>query len=578
MISFVWSPGERLPAGTGGSENFTVGQVRELNRRAIDARVVTVGLGTADGRDEFDDIPFHCVPTLDALGRLDDTLVFVSEAPPTATMHPAYQILHVPPPLRQREQASVVSGTRNRTLVATSRYAAALWADFLDVGLETIRVVYPFAEPSFADPSPGRAGTDRRDPRAVRRAADAREGHLHTPLDAAHRPVRARIHHRHRHLRRRRPAAGRDHRRLLQSHPGIDLVAARRTPADMATLLVEHDIVVMPSNAQYWHETFGILSIEAQHAGAEWSRRMTVGCRRPTAARWCWCEPDDAEALAQGIVAARRLGPRPRLRVRAAAGLHRRRVGGRSPGRPPDHARADPVGGHPGARGAGGTPLRRRVRTIVGDLVPLLQPRHAACPRPCERGGDGERLDAADAARAGWGTRAGRQRDRPTLPRGGRHGPRARSWTPASGRGPELASRGASGRPRGPVGPDGTGSRPSRPSSTTGAGAASETPRSSAADGSRVAARRRRPTRDFLERLTAYTHASTADARAEMVAGASRSARLPARQAIHAGRPPAGRARELLPATPPRSPPPCPRTTRSIAGATTAGHGRGLRR
>lgn len=38
----------------------------------------------------------------------------------------------------------------------------------------------------------------------------------------------------------------------------------------------------------------------------------------------------------------------------------------------------------------------------------------------------------------------------------------------------------------------------------------------------------------FLARLTAYTHASIADARAEMVAGASRAARLLAEQAIHA--------------------------------------------
>lgn len=40
--------------------------------------------------------------------------------------------------------------------------------------------------------------------------------------------------------------------------------------------------------------------------------------------------------------------------------------------------------------------------------------------------------------------------------------------------------------------------------------------------------------RVFVERLTAHTHASTADARAEMIAGASRSARLLARHAIHA--------------------------------------------
>ena len=58
MISFVWTPGQRLPAGTGGSENYTIGQVRELTGRGVAAQVVTVGLGTADGRDEFVDIPF----------------------------------------------------------------------------------------------------------------------------------------------------------------------------------------------------------------------------------------------------------------------------------------------------------------------------------------------------------------------------------------------------------------------------------------------------------------------------------------------------------------------------------------
>ncbi len=31
--------------------------------------------------------------------------------------------------------------------------------------------------------------------------------------------------------------------------------------------MARHDIVVMPSNSQYWHETFGIVSIEAQHSG-----------------------------------------------------------------------------------------------------------------------------------------------------------------------------------------------------------------------------------------------------------------------------------------------------------------------
>ena len=160
-----------MPAGTGGSENFTVGQVRELNRREINARVITVGLGTADGREEFDDIPFHSVATLDDVGKLDDTLVFVSNAPPVTTMNPAYQILHVPPPLREHQQLSVVAGTRDRTLIATSRYAAALWSDFLDVSLDSVRVVYPFAEPAFA--AQPRADARAAVACAVRREADA---------------------------------------------------------------------------------------------------------------------------------------------------------------------------------------------------------------------------------------------------------------------------------------------------------------------------------------------------------------------------------------------------------------------
>ena len=308
MISFVWSPGERLPAGTGGSENYTVGQVRELTRRGIEARVVTIGLGTADGRDEFDDVPFHSVAALGALGSLDDTLVFVSEAPPTTTMHPAYQILHVPPPLRQHAQASVVAGTRDRTLIATSRYAAALWADFLDVGLDTIHVVYPFAEPEFAT----RPRADRSDEvtRVLYAGRLTPEKGIYTLLSALHTDlfdpdsISVTV-----------TSAGADKpqgaiiERLLRSHPDIALVPARRTPADMASLLVEHDVVVMPSNAQYWHETFGILSIEAQHAGCRVVASRDGGLPETDCGALVLVDADDAEALAQGIVTARRLGP-----------------------------------------------------------------------------------------------------------------------------------------------------------------------------------------------------------------------------------------------------------------------------
>src|SRR3984957_7437053 len=158
LISFIWSPGNALPAGTGGSENYTVGQVRELTRRGIAAQVVTVGLGTSDGRDDFADVPFLALPTLAAVSELDSTVVFVNEPHTVPTMHPAFVILHNPPPIRERERAFAVEGTKELALIATSRYAAALWSAYLDVDIATISVVYPFAEPSFAaQPRPGRA-------------------------------------------------------------------------------------------------------------------------------------------------------------------------------------------------------------------------------------------------------------------------------------------------------------------------------------------------------------------------------------------------------------------------------------
>ena len=189
VISFVWSPGERLPAGTGGSENYTVGQVRELNRRGIDARVVTIGLGRADGRDEFSDIPFHSVRHLEDVGDLDDTVVFVSEAPHVATRRQAYQILHVPPPLRARQRAEVADATRDRILIATSRFAADMWAVVPRCGRRD----------RARGPPVRRAGVRRRaaartDGRAtsgaLRGAAEPGEGDLHVPLDVAHRPDR----------------------------------------------------------------------------------------------------------------------------------------------------------------------------------------------------------------------------------------------------------------------------------------------------------------------------------------------------------------------------------------------------
>jgi D-inositol-3-phosphate glycosyltransferase len=311
LISFIWSPGNPLPAGTGGSENYTVGQVRELNRRGVPAQVVTVGLGVHDGRDEFTDIPFRSLPALAGVGDLDGTVVFVNEPHPVPTRNPAFLILHNPPPIRERERAFAVEGTKVLALIATSRYAAALWAAFLDVDVATINVVYPFAESCFAaqarpDGPPGKT-------RVLFAGRLSPEKGVYTLLEALHIDLIEKD----TGLTFTATTAGADKpqgkiiERLLGEHPGISVVAACKTPAAMAALMADHDIVVMPSNSQYWHETFGIVSIEAQHSGCWVIASEDGGLPETDCGGVVLVKPDDAEALAWGIRAAIDSGPFP---------------------------------------------------------------------------------------------------------------------------------------------------------------------------------------------------------------------------------------------------------------------------
>ena len=319
MISFVWSPGNVLPAGTGGSENYTVGQVRELNRRGHPAQVVTVGLGIADGRDEFTDIPFLSLATLADISLLDGTVVFVNEPHVVSTRNPSFQILHNPPPIREEHRTFATDGTRDRVLITTSRYSAALWADYLDVDVTTIAVVYPFAEPAF--------GTH---PRADNPAATTRilyagrlspEKGIYTLLATLHVDVIEQDPL----LRFTATTAGSDKtqgkliEKILAAHPGIHVEDARRTPAAMADLMSRHDIVVMPSNSQYWHETFGIVSIEAQHAGCMVVASDDGGLPETDCGALILVEPDNAEALAWGLRRAIARGPMSAAARRATA-------------------------------------------------------------------------------------------------------------------------------------------------------------------------------------------------------------------------------------------------------------------
>jgi D-inositol-3-phosphate glycosyltransferase len=309
LISFIWSPGNPLPAGTGGSENYTVGQVRELTRRGIAAQIVTVGLGARDGRNGFPGVPFLSLPTLAEVSKLDGTVIFVNEAHTVPTRHPAFLILHNPPPIRERYRAFAVEGTRELALIATSRYAAALWSAYLDVDIATISVVYPFAEPGFATRQ--RPSRESGKTRVLFAGRLSPEKGIYTLLETLHIDVIEQG----RGLTFTATTAGADKpqgkiiERLLRAHPGISVVDSCRTPATMAALMARHDIVVMPSNSQYWHETFGIVSIEAQHSGCRVVASDDGGLPETDCGGIVLVRPDNAEALAWGILKAADSGP-----------------------------------------------------------------------------------------------------------------------------------------------------------------------------------------------------------------------------------------------------------------------------
>jgi glycosyltransferase involved in cell wall biosynthesis len=320
VISFVWEPGLRLPAGTGGSENYTIGQVRELTRRGVAAQVVTIGVGSTDGREDFPGVPFLSLESTEKVSTLDGTVAFVTDFPVVATARTAYQFLHVPPPLRDRHRGRVLEQTRDRALIATSRFAAGLWADFLDVGVETIGVVYPFAEPCFADQirTSATAGATR----VLYAGRLSPEKGIYTLLAMLHSDLIAPDVE----LTFTATTSGADKpqgeiiHRLLRAHPGIRVVPAQKTPEAMASLMGEHDVVVMPSNSQYWHETFGIVSIEAQHAGCRVVASDDGGLPETDCGAIILVAPDNADALAQGLRRAIALGPRtPAERARATS-------------------------------------------------------------------------------------------------------------------------------------------------------------------------------------------------------------------------------------------------------------------
>lgn len=306
MISFVWSSKQPFSAGRGGSENYTAGHVRELMRRGIPARVITIGFGEQDGRDDWPDIQCKALDSKEELSKLDDTLVFVTYPLDVPTKKPSFAILHCP--MQRLDPPLQIEALVDKRIITPSRFAAKLWGETLHMRPSRVPVVYPFAEDCFGQVQrPTRRDKKTRILFAGRLLPD--KG-IYTLLAALHMDSLRGVDYE---LTCTDAACdtedGQIILQLLQAHPRIKLIKARKTPQQMAKLMAQHDIVVVPTTNSFWQEIFGIVSVEGQHAGCRVVASSGGGLPETDCGGMIAVKPDDPGALASGLAKAAMLGP-----------------------------------------------------------------------------------------------------------------------------------------------------------------------------------------------------------------------------------------------------------------------------
>lgn len=261
MISFIWPSSEAMLAGTGGSETFTAGHVRELIRRGIETQVVIVGPAVKQSRRDFPDLQFLGLADQKEISDLPGIVVFINQAYDVPTRHKAAIILHcaVPSKVEQHERKK---DTEGKTIIATSIYNAQQWALYLKIPSRNIEVVMPFADPVYGNVRRSKPGKKVRVLYAGRLHP---EKGIYTILETMHQyemgilDVHMSIIMAGQHVEEGRTIA-----QMLKGYKYAKLLEPRKTVASMAELLAKTDILLMPS---VFAEPFGMLSVEAQHSG-----------------------------------------------------------------------------------------------------------------------------------------------------------------------------------------------------------------------------------------------------------------------------------------------------------------------
>ncbi len=307
MVSFVWSDSLPVYSGRGGTESYTIGHIRKLNELGFPARLITIGLGENDGRQYFPDIEFLSIKSPHDLETLDDTIVYVSFPHAVPTRHPAYVILHCPPSderIHAKNPREFLAP--DTTIITNSRFMRKIWAEHLDIEIGSIHIVYPFADPHFATVK--RAKRDPQTTRVLYAGRLSQEKGIYSLLEALHHgPLRTGY-------TFTATTAGNQTKdgqiieSILRHHPWVRVTAARANPVPMARLFGRYDIVVIPSNHQYWHEAFGMVSVEAQHSGCRVVGSDSGGLPETNCGELILYEPGNSYALASAIQMATKAG------------------------------------------------------------------------------------------------------------------------------------------------------------------------------------------------------------------------------------------------------------------------------
>ncbi len=294
--------------GTGGSETYTAGHVRELRRRGIKSQVVTIGVKASDYSRDFGNIPFLRLDKPEKIANLEGIIVFVNNYYPAKFKDPAKKpvmIVHNVLPNHLQKAAYHNVDSKKVTVLATSAYSAQQWAIYLKMPSSSIHVVHPFADPLFGT-------VQRSQPSSKHRILFAGrlypEKGIYTLLESLHqqailqtdnswsvRIVAAGTH----------VGAGKTLATMIKDFPYATLIPARNTVSSMAKLLSGTDILLMPS---VYAEPFGMLSVEAQHAGCRVVATNVGNLAGTNCGLLTLIKPHDPDAIARGIEQAIALG------------------------------------------------------------------------------------------------------------------------------------------------------------------------------------------------------------------------------------------------------------------------------